>query len=54
MQQFHSLEKADADQQLTALKQRMGLLPAGSPPETRQLGKGAAEAELVDDDEHRP
>ena len=54
MQQFHSLEKADADQQLTALKQRMGLLGAGSPPETRQLGKGAAEAELVDDDEPHP
>jgi phage shock protein A len=51
MQQFHSLEKADADQQLAALKQRMGLLGAGSPPETRQLGKGAAEAELVDDDD---
>jgi phage shock protein A len=54
MQQFHTLEKADADQQLTALKQRMGLLGAGSPPETRQLGKGAAEAELVDDDEPHP
>jgi phage shock protein A len=54
MQQFQNLEKADADQQLAALKQRMGLLGAGSPPETRQLGKGAAEAELLDDDEHRP
>jgi phage shock protein A len=54
MQQFHSLEKADADQQLLALKQRMGVIGPGSPPETRQLGKGAAEAELVDDDEHRP
>ncbi|MGE5144586.1 MAG: PspA/IM30 family protein [Acidobacteriota bacterium] len=54
MQQFHSLEKADADQQLVALKQRMGLLGAGSPPETKQLGKGATEAELVDDDEHQP
>jgi phage shock protein A len=54
MQQFQSLEKADADQQLIALKQRMGLLGAGSPPETKQLGTGAAEAELVDDDEHRP
>jgi phage shock protein A len=54
MQQFQSLEKADADQQLVALKQRMGLLGAGSPPETKQLGTGAAEAELVDDDERRP
>ena len=54
MQQFQSLEKADADQQLLALKQRMGLLGAGSPPETKQLGTGATEAELVDDDEHHP
>ena len=54
MQQFQSLEKADADQQLLALKQRMGVLGAGSPPETKQLGKGATEAELVDDDEHHP
>ena len=51
MQQFQALEKTDADQQLAALKQRMGLLGAGSPPETKQLGTGAAEAELVDDDE---
>ncbi len=54
MQQFQALEKTDADQQLVALKHRMGLLGAGSPPETKQLGTGAAEAELVDDDEHRP
>jgi phage shock protein A len=53
-QQFQSLEKADADQQLLALKQRMGVLGAGSPAETKQLGKGATEAELVDDDEHHP
>lgn len=52
MQQFQSLEKADADQQLAAMKQRLGLLEAGSPPEAKQLGKGATEAELVDDDEH--
>jgi phage shock protein A len=52
MQQFQALEKTDADQQLAALKQRMGLLGAGAPPETKQLGTGAAEAELVDDDEH--
>lgn len=52
MRQFQSLEKADADQQLAALKQRLGLLEAGSPPDAKQLGKGATEAELVDDDEH--
>jgi len=49
--QFKSLEKADADQQLLALKQKMGLLGAGAAPEAKQLGKGAAEAELVEDDE---
>jgi phage shock protein A len=52
IQQFQSLEKADADQQLAALKQRLGLLEAGTPPEAKQLGKGATDAELVDDDEH--
>ncbi len=52
IKQFQSFEqKADADQQLLALKEKMGLLAAGSPPEARQLGKGAAEAELVEDDE---
>jgi len=29
----------------------MGLLPAGSPEQSKQLGKGAAEAELVEDDD---
>ena len=52
MQQFQALEvKADADQQLLELKRKMGLLPAGSPPEAKQLGKGAADAELVGDDD---
>ena len=56
MQQFQSLEKADADQQLAALKQRLGLLGAGAPPETKQIGKGSKDAELVEDDEggHAP
>src|SRR2546426_872504 len=43
--------KADADQQLLALKRKLGLPPAGSPAESKQLGKGAAEAELVEDDD---
>ena len=51
MEQFKSLEKADADQQLLALKQKMGLLGAGAAPEAKQLGKGAAEAELVEDED---
>ncbi len=54
MRQFQSLEVADADQQLIALKQKMGMLPAGSPPQSKQLGKGAAEAEVVDDDDAGP
>jgi len=52
MKQFQGLEtKADADTQLLQLKQKLGLLPAGSPAESKQLGKGAAEAELLEDDE---
>src|SRR6266581_1654919 len=52
VKQFQALEvKADADQQLLDLKRKLGLLPAGSPAESKQLGKGAAEAELVEDDD---
>ncbi|MGH7567710.1 MAG: PspA/IM30 family protein [Gemmatimonadales bacterium] len=52
VKQFQALEVgADADTQLLALKQKLGLLPAGSPPQSKQLGKGAAEAELVEDDD---
>ena len=52
LKQFQSLEvKTDADQQLLDLKRKMGLLPAGTPAEAKRLGKGAAEAELVEDDD---
>src|SRR6266699_5156695 len=53
VKQFQLIEvKADADQQLAALKQKMGLLGAGdAAPESKQLGKGAKEAELVEDDD---
>lgn len=52
VKQFQSLEKGQsADDQLLALKQKMGLLPAGSPAPTKQLGKGAAEAELLEDED---
>ena len=49
---FKRLERsagtASADVQLLALKQKMGMLPAGAPPASRQLGKGSAkEAETV-------
>ena len=55
MKQFQSIEvRADADQQLAALKQKMGLLGAGSPAETKQIGKGAKDAELVEDDDAGP
>src|SRR5260221_609787 len=41
MKQFQGLEvKANADEQLIALKQKMGLLPAGSAPEAKALGGG--------------
>jgi phage shock protein A len=54
VKQFQSLEvKADADQQLLDLKRKLGLLAAGS-GESKQLGKGAAEAELVEDDDDGP
>src|SRR5213593_1529421 len=52
LKQFQRLEvRADADQQLLELKRKMGLLEAGSSTEAKQLGKGAAEAELVEDDD---
>src|SRR5947199_60402 len=34
-----------------ALQRKMGRLPAGSPAEAKRVGKGAAEAELVEDDD---
>lgn len=48
---FKALERAhgavSADAQLLALKQKMGMLPAGKPAEPRQLGAGNAAAEEV-------
>jgi len=42
---FKSLERgavsSNADSQLLALKQKMGILPAGAPEQNRQLGAGA-------------
>ena len=53
--QFDSLEyKGSGDQQLLALKQRMGLLPAGGGTQARQLNKGADDvhdAELIEEGE---
>ena len=52
VKQFQSLEvKADADQQLLDLKRKLGLLAAGPSGQSKQLGKGATEAELVEDDD---
>src|SRR5213595_4307680 len=52
MKQFQGLEvKADADEQLLALKRKMGLLPGGTQEQAKALGKGAKEAELVEDDD---
>ena len=54
LSQFEALEyKGSSDQQLLALKQRMGLLPSG-PGGNRQLGKGADtvhDAEVVEEGE---
>lgn len=48
---FRQLERSagtgSADMQLMALKQKMGLLPAGAPSEPKQLGAGAQEEETV-------
>jgi phage shock protein A len=55
LRQFQSIEgKANADEQLLDLKRKMGLLAAGSSGDPKQLGKGAAEAQLVDDDDAEP
>src|SRR5688500_1819736 len=43
--------KADADEQLLALKRKMGLLPGGTQEQARALGKGAKDAELVEDED---
>src|SRR5258708_7909829 len=52
VKQFATLEtRADADQQLADLKRKLGLLAPGQPADTKQLGKGAADAELVEDDD---
>lgn len=55
MQQFKALEyKGSADQQLTALKERMGMLGAGGGGAARQLGKGdetVHDAEILPDTE---
>ena len=44
--EFKQLERSNAgsnvDARLLELKQKMGMLPAGAPPKSRQLGKGAA------------
>jgi phage shock protein A len=48
---FKRLEKASGavgvDQQLLALKQKMGMLPAAAPQSNRQLGTGGAKEETV-------
>jgi hypothetical protein len=52
VKQFATLEtRADADQQLADLKRKLGLLAPGQPADTKQIGKGAADAELVEDDD---
>ena len=56
--QFSQLEyKADADTQLMQLKAKMGLIAGPKSQTSKQIGAGkgdVADAELVDDDEHKP
>src|SRR5437763_556252 len=52
IKQFRGIEvKANADEQLLALKRKMGLLPGGTQEQARALGKGAKDAELLEDDD---
>jgi len=51
-QEFKALEyHGNADQRLLALKEKMGMLPAGSNQAPQQLGAGQQEADLVHDAE---
>jgi phage shock protein A len=60
-QSFKALEKGavsvTVDSQLLALKQQMGMLPAGSSPDKRQIGAGQPDEETVnadiEDTEHK-
>jgi phage shock protein A len=53
--QFDALEyKGSSDQQLLALKQRMGLLPGGNAEQNRQLNRGeddVHDAEVIEEGE---
>jgi len=52
IKQFQGIEvKATADEQLLALKRKMGLLPGGTQEQAKALGKGAKDAELLEDDD---
>jgi phage shock protein A len=52
---FKQLEKSagsmTADMQLLALKQKMGMLPAGSPAQNKQLGAGGSRANAANEEE---
>ncbi|MEO8480180.1 MAG: PspA/IM30 family protein, partial [Gemmatimonadota bacterium] len=50
--EFEQLEyHGSSDQQLLDLKQKMGLLSGGTPESQKQLGGGAAEAEIVEEND---
>src|SRR5216117_1110675 len=52
IKQFQGIEvKANADEQLLALKRKMGLQPGGTQEQAKALGKGAKDAELLEDDD---
>src|SRR5690242_2753509 len=52
---FKQLEKSagtmSADMQLLALKQKMGMLPSGSPAQNKQLGAGGSRANAANEEE---
>ena len=52
---FKQLEKSagtmSADMQLLALKQKMGMLPSGSPAQNKQLGAGGTRANAANEEE---
>lgn len=50
----HSAGNAGADAQLFALKQKMGILPAPPPADTKQLGTGNADVEEITEAEEIP
>jgi phage shock protein A len=56
VKQFHAIEHGQsADERLVALKQKMGLLPAGErPADANRLRAGTSDADVLEDDDAEP